>query len=239
VIFGSPTIGAALLSPGVNLYLPTGVILWLSVEEDELDWEVVDAGDEAIGEPPPWLDMGEIMDHMRYSMVGGPVMDWALHKGLSPQQRFAVYCSKPHISRCSWEYEEYDVEYDIFEVKREPPSLSAREFECAISELFERKRLHKKRIRELKKAQWDNDQRMRLRWSFGGGYFESSVEPWCSVELISTLADPDLPEYHAPNILAWGRSDSNSREDAFLALKTMADSFRPDLDLTKIPQRYY
>src|SRR5690606_11023678 len=99
-----------------NLYHSEGGFLWLRIAEYEGDWIIEHDDDDFIGECPDWMDSFGILEEYENTLnlnrqIDAPVMDWALRHGLSPGQRFVVWCGTPQTFRCSWEHEEYDIEF--------------------------------------------------------------------------------------------------------------------------------
>lgn len=126
-------LGLQRLGDRVNVYSQPVCYIWLKVVRDGLDLGVEAEDDvETFGQPPEWFEYE--MDNTDWESVISPGWkpctdtsnftgtwnDWALQEGFSPGQRFLIEFKHPHWYRCSWEYEEYDVEYYWDIVLREP-----------------------------------------------------------------------------------------------------------------------
>lgn len=109
----------------VNVYAQPVCYIWLQVFRDGIDLLVEPCLDvDDFGTMPEWYDSelsqtdweSIISPEFKWSAADtsdftGKWNDWCLQEGLSPGQRFLVEFKHPHWYRCSWEYEEYDVEY--------------------------------------------------------------------------------------------------------------------------------
>lgn len=126
-------LGLQRLGERVNVYSQPVCFIWLKVVRDGLDLGVEAEHDvERFGETPEWFE--HEMDNTDWESVISPEWksradesnftgtwnDWALQEGFSPGQRFLIEFKHPRWYRCSWEYEEYDVEYYWDIVLREP-----------------------------------------------------------------------------------------------------------------------
>lgn len=119
----------------VNVFSQVVCYIWLQVVRDGIDLGVEpDLAADTFGTVPEWYEFE--MDNTDWESVIGPEWkscsdesnftgkwnDWALQEGLAPGQRFLVEFKHPRWYKCSWEYEEYDVEYYWDIVLREPRS---------------------------------------------------------------------------------------------------------------------
>jgi len=145
---GMRTIALTLQDPKhhvrVNVYSQVVCYIWLQVVRDGIDLRVeADLGADVFGTVPEWYAFE--MDNTDWTSVISPEWkscsdasnftgtwnDWALQEGLAPGQRFLVEFKHPRWYRCSWEYEEYDVEYywDIVMREARSPKQAIRAWE--------------------------------------------------------------------------------------------------------------
>lgn len=90
----------------------------------DLDLELYDGP--SIGEMPEWFsDYGEWLDGalIRYRCGTPSSITWALENGIAPGQPFLLEVGPPRSYRCSWEYDEWDVDYDVGLVRVLPNSI--------------------------------------------------------------------------------------------------------------------
>lgn len=119
----------------INVYAQPVCYIWLQVVRDGVDLLVepcLDV-DDCFGTTPEWY--AHELDNTDWESIISPEFkfgasdtsdftgkwnDWCLQEGLCPGQRFLVEFKHPRWYRCSWEYEEYDVEYFWDIVMRDP-----------------------------------------------------------------------------------------------------------------------
>lgn len=240
--YPTPRIGAALLTPGVDEFYEEECYVWCTLLQTDGDWEIdCDHAAEFTGSPPEWwgacIDEGDCGIGLPYLLdaTSGPlyqpkVMPWALKEGLMLLQSFAVYVEKPRWYKVGWETEEWDFECDCYVIRREPPTISMRELEQSIDEVFQDRYAIARWKESVDKARWAATDRMRLNWYYGVG----PRNHWAQVALVSTLYDPDEPERHGFYPIAWGRNDTG---EEWLALDDLAEKVkerRPDLGVDEL-----
>lgn len=241
--YPSPRIGAALVERGIDEFYHEECYVWCHLIETDGDWELEQIGESA-EQPPFWWDDPIQETGLQYHLTGehsmsgfaghGEVLDWALREGLVLGQEFLVYVSRPDWYKCGWEYPEYDYDCDCFVIRKCPTTLSIRDLERSVAETFTYWRDQERLKEDFDKARWAATSRMFLQWR-RGGFWPNDV--WCSVGLVSSLADPDRPEVHMHCPLAWGYSDHNDREEALSVLRDKIKEKRPDLDLSQLPTK--
>lgn len=136
------------MSDLVDLYNEDGVRVWLRLDDDcrgDLDIRLVRGP--RIGTPPGWFTeecSSSGLDMVLHAQWRPDTRDdravWAIERGLCPGQPFLVAIDPPRWYRCSYEYEEYDVEWtwDILDVVPRTPARAAR----AWAGFFERRGGH-------------------------------------------------------------------------------------------------
>lgn len=116
----------------MNVYAQPVCYVWLQVVRDGLDLDVETYMDgEDFNTKPDWLDYE--LGHLGWRDILSPQYrspevddftgtwnNWALENGLCPLQPFLVEMKHPRYYRCSYEYEEYDVDYYWEIVQRAP-----------------------------------------------------------------------------------------------------------------------
>lgn len=236
-----PHMGAQCLRRGIDECYEDEIYLWCRIVEygTESEWELsLGVYDEESPLPWWWDEISDTIETTLYdSFEDDALLNWALHHGLCPNQEFVLWISKPRWVRCNFEYEEYDLDYEVCVVRIEPPETSAREFERMIVDYFQMKRNAERRIQDLQKARWDATSRMYLAWYSFGGWYGCETKPWTQVSLNSTLIDVDRPENYNLVTLATGHSSRNDREEALQLLEAQVKQVRPDLNLRSLPVR--
>jgi len=128
----------------VNIYSQAACYIWLQIVRDGVDLSVEpDLGAAAFGTVPEWYAFE--MDNTDWASVISPEWkscaetsnftgtwnDWALQEGFCPGQRFLVEFKQPRWYKCSYEYDEYDVEYywDIVLRESRTPKQAIRAWE--------------------------------------------------------------------------------------------------------------
>lgn len=234
-LYPTPEIGAAMVQVGIDEWYPTECYLWYTIMEDGPDWEFDPAGEGHIGEPRDWIDDIDIAMDLRgnYSQV----LDMALHEGLSPEQLFLVHITRPHWYRSSWEYVEYDMDYDLQIIRREPHEIGPRGFERAVVEVFEWRKAMERLKEDRVRARWAMTERMYLKWEPYWPHWDSWGYPrGLRAALVTTLFCPDEPEKHVTQWLATGCSDEGSREEALSKLAEKVRERRPDLTVERLQE---
>ena len=152
-----------------NVFLEDVAFVWLQMEFDYRgDLKPRSIAENVVGTPPGWLE--EYTEFGTYDLFGqltggmmtrGPLSFylsgayWAMTQGLAPKQPFLVQLKKPHHYRCSWEYEEYDVEFESILVRALPvePREAARRWDRFLKRTRAYQRLalrdHQKKMRRM------------------------------------------------------------------------------------------
>lgn len=129
----------------VNVFSQPVCYIWLRVEREDggLDLTVEPYLGDTFGTEPEWyyyeesnsswsdiIGAGSHGSWKKDDFIGG-WNTWAMQEGLCPGQEFLVQFKPPRWYRCSWEYIEYDVEYDFDIVMRAPrsPKQAARSWD--------------------------------------------------------------------------------------------------------------
>lgn len=257
-------LGLQRLGERVNVYSQPVCYIWLKVVRDGLDLGVEAEHDvETFGEVPEWYAFE--MDSTDWESVIGPEWksrtdesnftgtwnDWALQEGFSPGQRFLIEFKHPRWYRCSWEYEEYDVEYYWDIVLREPrtPKQAIRawkQWRKVCEEAREGCRLA--RAAQTYKRQHDVDAMYIQHDSFWSqGYYDDCSPPdGYIVRLCSSHGGGGIAEGRSPTYdERYKRRDSEpmvpSRERAWEALIADVQKRLPHLDvevIRKLSTRY-
>lgn len=103
----------------VDFYSEAGVRVWLRLDDDcRGDLDIVRIRGPRVGTPPEWFTeecSNSGLDMVLRAQWRADTCDdravWAVEQGLCPGQPFLVAIDPPHWYRCSYEYEEYDVEW--------------------------------------------------------------------------------------------------------------------------------
>lgn len=234
--YPTPTIGGAMVKEGVDEYYDDEIYVWHQFEEDGHDLCLTKLEEDSVGEEPDWWseDLDENIDYPLFSYTGGADrLKWAMERGVIHEQPFCIHITKPEWYRSSYEYEEYDMDYDINIVRIGKPRRSLSDFERVLGDIIEYPALVEKRHQENQKARWANIKRMYIQCSLyftsGQSYCEMSMPNGVSYKLYSTLADVDNPKYFMPHFLAEGRSDSGDHDKAFLDLQVEVAREHPDV----------
>ena len=105
-----------------DVYTERLVQVWLSFVEDGTDLLLEEVGQAEEGEKPEWFTEELSMGGYDFLDMAGPWSSrdehgvgrhaqWALENGIAPYQFFRVSIEPPHYYRCSYEYDEWDVEW--------------------------------------------------------------------------------------------------------------------------------
>jgi hypothetical protein len=123
------------MSELVDLYNAEGVRVWLRLDDDcRGDLDIRRIRGPHLGTPPEWFTEEcsesrlESVIHPQWRPDGGTWATWALEHGLCPGQPFLVEIDAPRLYRCSYEYDEWDVEWtwDLLDVVPRSPERAAR-----------------------------------------------------------------------------------------------------------------
>ena len=219
-------IGAALIEPGVDEYYRKEAYIWCRLVQTDGDLEFEAGAAEFVGDVPDWWEtihetgIGWLIGAEQGGWDYPRVLDWALREGLAPEQEFLVCVPEPTWYKCSYEYDEWDYECDLFIVRRLPVEVSVRKFEQIVSEVFADRRAREGAHEDLRRAQWADTERMYLHsegyWS--SGYNECSPPGGIMVRLLTTRGSLDK-SYRGHGFLAEGRDDGGDHTKALDKLK--------------------
>ena len=154
-------------------------------------------------------------------------------QGIFPEQPFAVRVSKPTYYRCSYEYEEYDMDVEVDVVKVGQPRKGIRYLEEILAGIAQYPILEAKQRKANELARWEMTERMHIRSSTyfpsSQHYHDMAIPQGYQVSLCSTLSDVDEPERHMPSTLVSVRSDKGDHAAAWRELENKVAERRPDL----------
>lgn len=130
-----PAVNPAWLTPLCDANTEKAIFVWFKLVYDGTsDLDPQECGTDCIGGPPEWTDheddlsLGTVMSPAwTHTTVGGhdfpdQWLRWGLENGIAPGQPFLVRIGRPHYYKCSYEYEEYDCEWDVEVVRTMPRS---------------------------------------------------------------------------------------------------------------------
>lgn len=220
--------------PLVDVFIGNSAYVWYRFLQTggRYDLDIERYGGAHIGEPQTWFEEYEDTSNFWYSMTGSRYdgtrgLSFALKEGIAPGTPFLMQFGPPRWYRCSYEYDEYDVEYDfeIVRVMPRPSALAGKSFERA----FERKRRYEE-ARARYQAKLDAWQRKNLgamyisqELFYADGYDEMCPPHGKRVFLMTSITG--LP--HEKNY-GWGRQffsaeDKEAWEPAFEKLRIRAE----------------
>ena len=193
--------------PLTAIYAPNYVRVWLAFDSKGFDLEEVSEDSVGLDAPPEWygrdvLESG--WDHILGVYNCWPdgwsrELDWMLKHGIAPGQPFLVHMATPHWHKCSYEYEEYDCEFDWEILRVAPlrrPSNLADRLERAVQDEKVFRSGMKKRQEALRIAQRMAVQSMYLKLDV---YFAPGQRPSDDMEMPSGVrfilcSDAALPK---------------------------------------------
>jgi hypothetical protein len=226
------------------------VIVWLLLEPREEDWSPAEDADAEVGTRPKWLDEELRMDGWDSVLTPGwrtyesgegwnfadRWATWGLSRGLVPDQPFALRVEEPRWYRCSYEYDEWDVEWTweflwAQPVPKESAAWRVRSWQLA-NESYRARACAA--MRALKEKRRTDVGAMYLRYGRYGstawgmpakGFRVHLCSSHTQVEGLSKWARPDLVE---------GRSDKGDREEAMAQMIQRAAERKLPLDADAI-----
>lgn len=219
----------------VDVFFEDRAYVWYRLHQStpdfDLDMERFEGNQ--IGETPEWMEEYEDVSTLMHKLTQGSYSSWtgfnfALTEGIMPGQPFLLELGMPRWYRCSYEYNEWDVDYDIEIVRvlpRDPQKVTA----WIDRATFRKKRYEEKRARELEELRTLRQtdlSAMFLEQSYyfvdPPGYDDMAIPTGKSVSLCTThTALPGRP--------TWGRTDlvygqdPDSWEKAFENLYTAVE----------------
>jgi len=230
-----------MLEPLTDLYVADGpVYLWLKLLPGYRDLDLHECGEDEAGAKPEWLkeEIGqsgvEGIIRNEWKLAGHSWAYWGLTEGIAPGQPFCVEIHPPHWYRCSYEYDEWDIEWtwDLVQVLPRTPEKAAKSWQqyWDAERRYEKKRA---RIKErLEQKRQHDPSALYLRWSpyyGGGGYDDMRVPHGVRVHLCTKherQADVNLGSDLGP----WGEDNNGSHEVALQKLIEGAAVKYPHLD---------
>ena len=229
-----------------NVYGEEEVFVWMKLDVNGPCLDVFPATAWAVGFAPKWWEdevaMGGIespistrwtSSHDGYSDMW---IHFGLHFGVAPKQPFLVHVKEPRYYRSSYEYDEWDVEWDWDLVKAVPlsPEKAARRWEASIAAVrAERDAMTEARRALMKKAAEDTSAMFLKTDVYWTRYYDEQSPPDGTIcRLYSS---------HGNWIqLAEGRSD-NGHEKALDNLVSTAMKKFPHLEestIRSLPRKY-
>lgn len=219
----------ALVPPLRDVFFSDGVLVWMRFRVG--DWLGVDLGIErcatsSAGDEPEWLRDEE--SNGGWDVILGkpltprPWMTFALQHGIAPGQPFLLWLERPKYYRCSYEYDEYDCDYqwDIVRVMPRTAEQSAAAWASAIArDALAEARNRRRAEAERQRRETDVDA-MYLRGFNYGGIDCAWAGNGTGVKLLSRHGHAELAE---------GRDDKGSLDLAKERLIAVATARLPNL----------
>lgn len=208
-------------APLVDIFTPEWIYIWLVVD----GWNFEEAGEETVGVCPEWyqrdvIESGwdSILGATSWSSGWSRELLWCFEEGIAPGQPFQVFLPQPRWYRCSYEYEEYDCEYEPEIVRLAPmhPSLVLKKLAQAVADEKSDREYMAKRNAELDFLRRTQVKDMHLHVDVYFGRGQSSWDDMCMpsgirYNLCST-ASLDKTRYSC-NLVS-GEDDDGSHEVA-------------------------
>lgn len=221
--------------PLVDVFIGNSAYVWYRLMPDGTGDVFIERYDGAsIGEPQTWFEEYKDPDNFWYSMTGSRYdgtrgLSFGLEAGIAPGQPFLMQFGPPHWYRCSYEYNEWDCEYDfeVVRIRPQDPLKSARSFEKAFEQVRRFKEAKERYAEKLDALQRSDIKAMYISQSL---YFverwpdEMSAPTGRRVTLCSSIAQlPGDRPHHG-----WGRQffaeeDPESWEIALDRLRMRAE----------------
>lgn len=232
------------LQPLTNVNTPDGVLYrWYRLIPDGFDLYPEAIGTNEVGDPPKWLEHQEDVTDLDTSLSpewchgihrGHEFTErwlrWALHRGIAPGTPFLVRIGEPKWYKCSYEYDEWDCEYDIKVVWVQPrtPEQSLKSWARFLDAMIRGRDVHCDALEKLRHLRETDENALSIRtdWYYSNGYYDEmspptglTVQLWTSHTLYGN-------KHPLGAQLASGRSDRGDYQEAFRnLLKTCAERY--------------
>ncbi len=116
---------------------------------------------------------------MDISYGDGAHLKWAMENGILPRQPFLICVTPPRWFRSSWEYQEYDFDFEAMIVDRLPPESTERDVARFLDDTARGKAILAEERSELDSIRRADVDRMYLyqEWYFAGGHIDEMSTP--------------------------------------------------------------
>lgn len=170
-------------------------------------------------------------------------LKWAMENGILPRQPFLICVTAPRWFRSSWEYQEYDFDFEAMIVDRLPPDSTARDIARFLDETARCKAIlahERDELADIRRADVD---RMFIyqEWYFADRHIdEMSMPNGVRLKLCSSWAThEDSKSGHWP--LSSGESDEGDNQKAMTRLRERVAAELPHVveRLEKMPLRHH
>ena len=241
----------------VSVYSQAVCYVWLCVVRDFMDLTVEPyLQSEDYGEIPEWYsseldntDWGSIIspewkNNWEKTDFGGTWNDWALVEGLCPGQPFLVEFLPPCWHRCSYEYEEYDVDYFWEIVARGPrsPKQAARAWEQWQATCAKERQARRRQVEREHFKRTHDVEALFIRFdSFWSESYGDGYPPDGYIVELCTQHGGQIASGRSPS-RSWPRETEHPSQDkAWADLVENVKKYLPHLDpemVRKLPTRW-
>lgn len=188
------------------------------------------------GRIPKWSESGD-MDLEEILGVewhlGERWLRWALEQGVAPGQPFLVRIAEPRYYRCSYEYDEWDCEWDAEVVRVMPrrPDQSLRAWTRALQEAQRYRVFRDEQARKLMHRRITNHRAFVIQTDhyYAHGYYDEIPPDGIIVRLCSKNAKD-----YSPYPLAEGRDNDGRYEVAFRDLLKQVQKQYPQIPIEAV-----
>jgi len=222
--------------------------VWFCFIEEGYDLLLDRCGDDQDGDNPKWLDDElEMSGWDFFQGMGsnwcwdndfGRFAQWALEMGIAPYQPFRIWFKKPHYYRCSYEYDEWDVEWswDVDRVIRISDWDAVRRWEHYMMErrrFITERDIERRWVAEQHRTRTDGwSIKVELYWPSGSYYCDMTPPRGLMYRLRSSFND-DYGRNHWRDLLV-ARSDEGSHDEAMKNLLKQVKEHFPHVHGNKI-----